>query len=109
MNGMTKSKVSLICCIAVMLNGCTALITEVGTTFGPVDVGGGEYVAANRTMLWGSDSDKMRKLLSGAALEAEEFCSKQNKAAEIIERKYIGCGHGCADVGKVRFRCKAKQ
>ena len=107
MNGMTKSKASLVYCIAVMLNGCTALITEIGTSFGPVDVGGGEYVAANRTMLWGSDN--MRKLLSGAELEAEEFCLKQNKTAEIIERRYIGCGHGCADVGKVRFRCKAKQ
>ena len=104
---MTKSSASLICCIAVMLNGCTALITEVGTTFGPVDVGGGQYVAANRTMLWGSDN--MRKLLSGAELEAEEFCSKQNQTAEIIDRSYIGCGSGCADVGKVRFRCKAKQ
>jgi hypothetical protein len=104
---MTKSKASLVCCIAVMLNGCTSLITDIGTTFGPVDVGGGEYVAANRTAL--KSSENMRRLLSGAALEAEEYCSKQNKTAEIIERIYIDCGFSCADVGKVRFRCKAKQ
>jgi hypothetical protein len=107
MNGIIKPKPFLVCCIAGMLNGCTALITEVGTTFGPVDVGGGEYVAANRTMLWGSDN--MRRLLAGAELEAQEFCSKQNKNATIIERSYIGCGSGCADVGKVRFRCTPKQ
>jgi|APFre7841882793_1041355.scaffolds.fasta_scaffold66458_1 hypothetical protein len=107
MNGMTKSKAFLVCCIAVMLNSCTTLTTGIGTIFGVVDVGGGEYAAANRTHPWSHKN--MQQLLSGAELEAEEFCSKQNKTAEIINRKYIGCGSGCADVGEVRFRCKAKQ
>jgi len=107
MNGMTKSKAPLICCIAVMLNGCTALITDIRTTFGPVEVGGGEYVATNRTVL--KSSENRRRLLSGATLEAEEFCSKQNKTAEIIKRSYIDCGFSCADVGEVRFRCIANQ
>lgn len=107
MNGMAKSKVPLICCFAVMLNGCTALIMDIRTTFGPVEVGGGEYVATNRTVL--KSSENRRRLLSGATLEAEEFCSEQNKTAEIIKRSYIDCGFSCADVGEVRFRCKAKE
>ncbi len=107
MKGMTTSKASLLCCIAIILNSCTALITDIRTTFGVVDVGEGEYVAANRSIPWGPDT--MRKLLSGAELEAVEFCSKQNKTALIIERKYIDGTGCCASVGKVRFRCIAKQ
>lgn len=107
MYGMQKSKASLTYCVALMLSGCTALTTGIGTIFGVVEVGEGEYVAANRTMLWGWDNQ--RKLLSGAELEAVEFCSKQSKTAQIIEYAYVPCGHGCADYGKVRFRCIAKQ
>jgi hypothetical protein len=90
-----------------MLSGCTSLITDIRASFGPVEVGEGEYVAANRTVL--KSSDTHRRLLSASELEAEEFCSKQNKTVQIIRYEYIDCGFSCANVGRVRFRCIAKE